>query len=103
MTIKVDLDTISHQDMTKILDYYNQNRSMGDEPISRLPRYEGGFQIRISHMKDVLRDENKKIKQLRWHKQCLVSGFYIGFTDGEEDLLYKSLVHVLGKHSVILS
>jgi hypothetical protein len=60
MTIKVDLDIISHEDMTKILDYYNQNRSIGDEPISRLPRYEGGFQIRISHMKDVLCDDNIK-------------------------------------------
>jgi hypothetical protein len=103
MTIKVNVDTISDEDIQAIIDYYNQNKPVGEEPINRLNRYEGGFQIRIPDMKDVMCDANKKIKQLRWHKQCLVAGFYLGFTDEEEDLLYKSLVHVLGKDNVISS
>lgn len=103
MTIKVVVDIISHEEIQKVVDYYNQNKPEEQQPISRLPRYEGGFQIRIPDMKDVMCDENKKIKQLRWHKQCLVSGFHLGFNDDEEDLLYKSLVHVLGKDNVSCS
>ena len=100
MTIKVDVDTISHEDIQKVIEYYNQNKPVDEQPISWLDRYEGGFQISLPHMTEVMCDDNKKIKQLRWHKQCLVAGFYIGFTDSEEQLLYKSLVHVLGDYNV---
>jgi hypothetical protein len=103
MTIKVKVDTISHEDIQKVVDYYNQNKPDTEEPLNRLNRYEGGFQISLPHMKDVMCDANNKIKQLRWHKQCLVAGFYMGFSDSEEDLLYKSLVHVLGQDNVICS
>lgn len=103
MTIKVNVDTISHEDIQQVVDYYNQNKSVDEEPISRLHRYEGGFQISLPHMKDVMCDANNKIKQLRWHKQSLVAGFYMGFSDSEEELLYKSLVHVLGESLVIHS
>jgi len=103
MTIKVNVDTISHEDIQKVIEYYNQNKPVDEQPISRLQRYEGGFQISLPDMTEVMCDANKKIKQLRWHKQCLVAGFYMGFTDSEEQLLYKSLVYVLGESSVILS
>jgi hypothetical protein len=104
MPIKVLLDTICTHDMQRILDYYNtyaQNKSVDTQPLELLDRYEGGFQISIPEMKDVNCDENKKIKQLRWHKGFLVSGYYIGFDNDEEELLYTSLVHVLGQDNVI--
>ena len=103
MTIKVNVDTISHEDIQKVIDYYNLNKPLDEQPISRLHRYEGGFQINLPDMKEVMCDENNKIKQLRWHKQCLVAGFYMGFSDSEEELLYTSLVHVLGESNVIHS
>ena len=59
MTIKVQLDTINHEDIQKVVDYYNQNKPEDQQPISRLPRYEGGFQIRLPDMKDIMCDENK--------------------------------------------
>jgi hypothetical protein len=52
-------------------------------------------------MKDINCDDNKKIKQLRWHRGYLVSSYYIGFDNDEEELLYTSLVHVLGQDNVI--
>ena len=100
MPIKVLVDSISHENIQKVLDYYNQNKSVDDEPLERLDRYEGGFQICLPDMKDVICDSNNKIKQLRWHRGYLVSSFYIGFNDNEVDLLYKSLGHVLGQDTV---
>ena len=104
MPIKVLLDTICDEDMQRILDYYNanaQNKHGHIEPLELLDRYEGGFQISIPEMKDVNCDDNKKIKQLRWHRGYLVSSYYIGFDNDEEELLYTSLVHVLGQDNVI--
>ena len=103
MPIKVLLDTISYEDIQKVLDYYNQNKPLDNEPLLRLNRYEGGFKINISDMKDAICDANLKIKQLRWHRGFLVSQYYIGFNDDESELLYKSLVNVLGENNVILS
>ena len=100
MTIKVLLDTIDHDDFQRILDYYNTHKSVNDEPLERLQRYEGGFQISIPNMKDAMCDANLKIKQLRWNKGCLVSNMFYGFDDNEEELLFNSLVHVLGQENV---
>jgi hypothetical protein len=101
MPIKVLVDTIYTNDIQRILDYYNQYKPGHSERLELLDRYEGGFQISIPEMKDVICDNNKKIKQLRWHKGFLVSGYYIGFDDDEEELLYTSFVHVLGQNNVI--
>lgn len=100
MPIKVLLDTISSEDIQKVLNYYNANKPLEDEPLERLNRYEGGFKINLSDMKDAVCDANLKIKQLRWHRGCLVSHFYMGFNDNEMELLYKSLVNVLGEINV---
>jgi len=101
MPIKVLVDTICAEDIQRILDA--QNKSVDSQPLELLDRYEGGFQISIPDMKDVNCDDNKKIKQLRWHKGFLVSGYYIGFDADEEELLYTSFVHVLGQDKVIRS
>ena len=102
MSIKVLVDAVSSEDIQKILEYYNQNKSLEDEPLQRLDRFEGGFQICLPEMKDVMCDSNKKIKQLRWHNGYLVSFYYIGFTYIEQDLLHRSLSYVLGEENVIL-
>ena len=51
-------------------------------------------------MKDLLCDDNQKIKQLRWHNSCLVSQSYIRFNKEEETLLYNALAHILGNENV---
>jgi hypothetical protein len=103
MPIKVLVDTISNENIQRILDYYNteaQTKLLDSEPLELLDRYEGGFQIRLPYMKDIKCDDNKKIKQLRWHKGCLISTHYIGFDTDEEELLYQALVNVLGQEHV---
>ena len=101
MPIKVFVETISYEELQNILDYYNATKPIDEEPLELLYRCEGGFQIKISHMKNIHCDENRKIKQLRWSKGYLVSQ-YINFTEQEHDLLYDSLVYVLGTNNVKL-
>jgi hypothetical protein len=102
MPIKVLLDTISSESIQNILDYYNRHKPIdSSESLELLDRYEGGFQISLPDMRDVNCDDNKKIKQLRWHKGYLVSSYYIGFDADEEELLYKALVNVLGQENVL--
>jgi len=101
MPIKVFVETISYEELQNILDYYNATKPIDEEPLELLYRCEGGFQIKISHMKNIHCDENRKIKQLRWSKGYLVSQ-YINFTKQEHDLLYDSLVYVLGTNNVKL-
>ena len=100
MPIKVFVETISYDELQNILDYYNATKSIDEEPLELLDRCEGGFQIKISHMKNIHCDENRKIKQLRWSKGYLVSQKYINFTEQEQHLLYDSLVYVLGANNV---
>jgi hypothetical protein len=72
MQIKVLVDIIEYEDLQKILDYYNSNKSIDEEPLEVLDRCEGGFKIAIPYMKDIMCDMNRKIKQLRWNKKYLV-------------------------------
>ena len=102
MQIKVLVDIIEYEDLQKILDYYNSNKSINEEPLELLDRSEGGFKIGIPYMKDIMCDANRKIKQLRWSKKYLVPQTYINFTEKEQDLLYNSLVYALGNENVIL-
>jgi hypothetical protein len=102
MPIKVLVDSIDNEKIQEILDYYNFKKLDDEEPIEVLNRCEGGFQIRITHMKDQMCNDNKKIKQLRWSKGYLLSQKYISFTKKEELLLYNSLVNALGSNNVLL-
>jgi len=95
MTIKVNVKYIDPESMQQILNHYNSLKLETDEPLELLDRAEGGFKIKITKMKNVLCDENEKIKQLRWDKQRLVSNYFIGFTEKEELLLFESLITVL--------
>ena len=102
MRIRVLVDIIEYEDLQKILDYYNSNKSIEDGPLEHLDRCEGGFQIVIPYMSDIICDANKKIKQLRWNKGYLDPYRYINFTEKEQKLLYESLVYALGNNNVLL-
>ena len=79
-----------------IPEYYNANKPADEEPLERLNRAEGGFQIQIANKKNDICDPNQRIRQLRWSRGRLVSGEYIGFTQKQEAMLYEALVHALG-------
>ena len=102
MQIKVLVDTIEYQ---PVLDYYNANKPEHEEPLEKLDRFEGGFQIQIPSMKNKPVDENLKIRQLRWSSGRLVSQFgwniYIGFTEKQTVMLYEALVHALGGNVIL--
>jgi hypothetical protein len=100
MPIKVLQDSISFDNAQKILDYYNEHKNVDDEPLEELDRYEGGFKMNITGMKDIKCDDNQKIKQLRWHNRFLLNFNYIGFNIEENNLLYNSLAAVLGQENV---
>lgn len=101
MPLQVLLDTITSQQMTDILEYYNMNKLPSEQPLELLDRFEGGFKINIEGFYDKFCDDNKKIKQLRWNNGYLVSGYYVSFTKTEEKLLYDALVYVLGNTNVV--
>jgi len=96
MPIKVTATSIDAPTFKKILRYYNENKPADEEPLERLYRSEGGFQIQIANMKNVVCDDNLKIRQLRWSRGELVSCGYIGFTAKQETMLYDALVYGLG-------
>lgn len=104
MTIQVLPETINYQ---PVLDYYNSHKEEGEQPLKRLDRAEGGFQIDIPEEqweKDYrgYTDANKKIRQLRWNYEgCLVAP-YINFTAKQGMLLYEALVHSLPPGSVVI-
>lgn len=97
MPIKVLVNSINKDIFQKILDYYNSNKATNEQPLERLNRCEGGFQIRIPDMKKTTCNSNNEIKQLRWSRGYLVHHqIYEGFTEKEELLLYEALNFALG-------
>jgi len=100
MPIKLLLKEIEKEELEQILHYYNSNKLDNEEPLELLNRCEGGFQIKISYMKNYQARANDKIKQVRWKSGYLISNPYISFKYEEEKLLFDSLVYVLGKDKV---
>ena len=96
MPIRVTATSIDAETFRKILNYYNTNKPADEEPLERLNRAEGGFQIQFANKKNVDCDPNHKIRQLRWSRGRLVSGGHVGFTPKQEAMLYEALVHALG-------
>ena len=96
MPIKVTATSIDAETFQRILQYYNEHKPAEEEPLERLPRAEGGFQIQIASKKNESCDVNLKIRQLRWWKGTLISFGYIGFTAQQEAMLYEALVYGLG-------
>jgi hypothetical protein len=100
MPIKVLVKEIEKEQLEQILHYYNSNKCDNEEPLELLDRCEGGFQIKISYMKNYELRANDKIKQVIWKNGYLISNPYISFKYEEEKLLFESLVYVLGKDKV---
>ena len=100
MPIKVSVDSIDDSTFQKILDHYNLFKPGYEQPLERLGRVEGGFQIKIPGRQNDRFNSNQKIRQLRWSEGELIPGPYIGFTQAQEILLFDALVHALGKESV---
>lgn len=93
MRIQVLAKTV---DYASVIDHYNAHKPVDEEPLERLDRTEGGFQIQLVEMKNRFVDENLKIRQLRWANGYLVSGFHIGFTEKQTMLLYEALIYSYG-------
>ena len=96
MPIRVTATSIDAETFRAIITHYNSNKPEDEEPLERLPRTEGGFQIQIASKRNMMCDDNLKIRQLRWSRGRLVSCGYIGFTQKQEAMLYEALVHGLG-------
>jgi hypothetical protein len=97
--IRVLVDSIDKETFQKILDYYNSKKEEKENPLERLPRAEGGFQINLPESlweKDYrgFIGENQKIQQVRWKHGRLV-GSHISLNMKQYMLLYDALVHVL--------
>lgn len=85
--IQVQANTVNY---ASVIAHYNANKPADEEPLERLDRAEGGFQIQIASMKNNPVDINQKIRQLWW------SSGRIGFTEKQTLLLYAALVHSYG-------
>jgi hypothetical protein len=96
--IKANIDIITGSQYEKIIEKYNLIKPETWQPLQRLPRAEGGFQLEIPDKKDIkTRNQNQKIKQLRWDKKCLVPyQYYLGFNDDETEILYHAMKSVFG-------
>lgn len=105
MEIRVTFDEITIYQTNKVINYYNQNKKDTDNPLKKLDRSEGGFEIELNKSINIfigLSNPNNKIKQLRWTNKRLLSGIYHDFNNLEKELLYNALCNVFGKEYVIL-
>jgi hypothetical protein len=96
-----------------ILDFYNENKPLGAEPLGRCLTAEGGFEIKLNpeelkqHLEHMPRfstftDYNDTVKQLRFTGDSkLTSGGYMGFNKEETELLFRALQHSLGADQVM--
>ena len=96
--IKVKIDVIKQNENQEIVEKYNEIKPANWQPLEILQRAEGGFQIEIPDKKNVkCRNQNDKIKQLRWMNKTLVCrNSYIGFNHVELQLLFRAMHSVLG-------
>lgn len=105
-TIKVLTDSLPGG-YKPIIDAYNAKRPEGLEPIRKAGVYEGGFEIplnaeEIKKMKEFrsMLDANDYVRQVRWNRGKLQSGYHKGLNTQETHLLYDALVEVLGADKV---
>jgi hypothetical protein len=106
-TIKVLTDSLP-DGYEPILNAYNANRPEGLEPIRKAGVFEGGFEIplnaeEIKKMKELRSnlDANNYVRQVRWNRGKLQSGYHVGLNTQETHLLYYALIQVLGADKVI--
>jgi len=101
MTIKIhNLSVIQVYQIEEILQYYNTYKPYTAEPLQQ-SKGGGGFTISVKGSDTKIMHKNQCIKQLRWHKNILVTYIdYAGFSEEEEQLLYIAMVNVLGEENV---
>ena len=98
MYIQVTFDTIK---VNEVCDYYNNNKNKDQNPLEKLERAEGGFQIKLKKVPTTGSiydsDPNNLVKQARWSRKKLITpiGQY-SFTEDEWNLIYKSICSVHG-------
>ena len=105
MEIKVTFDAITLDQSNKVIEYYNKNKKETDNPLKKLDRAEGGFEIELNKPINIfigLSNVNNKIKQLRWTNKRLISDVYQDFNQSEKELLYQALCSVFGEEYIIL-
>lgn len=97
-TIKVKIGVIKEYENQEIVKKYNEMKPPDCPPIEILDRAEGGFQIKIPEKNNIkCKNQNEKIKQLRWMNKALVCrGCYTTFDEKEVQLLFKAMYIVLG-------
>jgi len=98
--ITVTIDRMDNDIYDKICNYYNERQTYGK--IEKLDRLEGGFCVEIKKEERESTFENDRIRQVRWNKKRLVSNNYKGLLSEEIELLYESMVNILGEEVVIM-
>lgn len=97
MTIKIhELEFITAYQVEQIINYYNEYRPVDTEPLEQCEGG-GGFMISVKGADPEYMPKNQCYKQLKWHKNILVTYIdYAGFSTEEEALLYEAMATVLG-------
>ena len=97
--ITVTIDRMDNDCYKKICNYYNERQIYGKiEPLDRL---EGGFCVEIKKEERESNFENDRIRQVRWNKKSLIS-INKGLLTEEIELLYESMIHILGEYIVMI-
>jgi hypothetical protein len=101
MTIKIHkLAVIQAYQIEEIIQYYNTYKPDASEPLQQCEGG-GGFMIAVKGSNQKIMHKNQCIKQLKWHKNILVTYIdYVGFSEEEERLLYIAMINVLGDENV---
>ncbi len=108
LQIQVSFETITPQQSSAVIDYYNQHKNADWNEIEKNVAAEGGFMIALKpdEIKPGSKNPNDMVKQVRWNRKRLLSGRYGKylnvFTDDETTLLYHAMVSVFGKEVVVL-
>ena len=108
MQISVNFETISPDQTSLVIDYYNQRKPEGANPLEKSYAAEGGFMIALTHDEMGIRkssNPNDHVKQVRWNRKSLVSSRYgtyaaVQFSENETLLLYDALCYVFGDDQV---
>lgn len=108
MQISVTFETISPEQYSQVLDYYNSHIPEGSNTLKQAYATEGGFMVDLTAVEIGSRkssNPNDHIKQVRWYRKSLIGGppgHYpaIHFSENETLLLYHALCFVFGSEQV---
>ncbi len=94
-----------------IINYFNEFKPPGCNPIRELCVWEGGFEIdleepfleqaKLKMINNPMRDKNSLVRQVRWSDGKLLSFHHTPLTEEQTMLLFKALQHSLGEENVV--